>query len=312
MSRPTVTEAPMQRIQHAMSTALMRDMILLQAARSALQAAGIKRPRILSFGCSRGDELVTLRLLFPDCELHGCDIQPPALAAARAVDGFAEVFLSDPAEIRSRGPFDLVVALSSLCRHPAPEPAEMAIEFPFSAFDDTVSLLTETLSDGGIFALYNSAYPFRFTSTSKGLSVLRSDRLMGNGYCTVFAPGGERLLKAGATFFELYYCLEAIGPLVDTDLYDCLFRKGGAVSITLPIPHFVDWQTVATWKRDHLAGISDAVRNLCLARETHYQGLVNPENGEFVILSTVRQANLARDGFIERGPIVIRPGPLPA
>src|SRR6202000_2892071 len=55
---------------------------LFRAAQTHLD--GHARLRLLSFGCATGEEIATLRRYFPAAALKGLDINPSAVAAARA------------------------------------------------------------------------------------------------------------------------------------------------------------------------------------------------------------------------------------
>lgn len=64
----------MQPIQTMLTTALFREVGPLQIVRRLL---GRPEPlSILSFGCSRGDELITLRSLFPNDGFKGVTSAP--------------------------------------------------------------------------------------------------------------------------------------------------------------------------------------------------------------------------------------------
>ena len=49
----------------------------------AERLSGIEAPRILSFGCSTGEEVLTLKAHFPGAEVFGCDIDWFNLRASR-------------------------------------------------------------------------------------------------------------------------------------------------------------------------------------------------------------------------------------
>ncbi len=77
--------------------------------------------RILSFGCSAGLEMQSIRCYFPDAALFGCDVDVEVLSRARKAlrkDRNARLFLSTPENIAAFGPYDIVMALSVLCRYP--------------------------------------------------------------------------------------------------------------------------------------------------------------------------------------------------
>jgi hypothetical protein len=54
---------------------------LLKFARANL--GDIASPRILSFGCSRGDEIFTLRQYFPHADIKGIDVVPENVEISR-------------------------------------------------------------------------------------------------------------------------------------------------------------------------------------------------------------------------------------
>ena len=75
---------------------------------------GQGRLKVLSFGCSTGSELSSLRCYFPEAILYGCDVNAAALHSA--VDALlmdeAVIFESTLENIRSHGPFDIILAMS--------------------------------------------------------------------------------------------------------------------------------------------------------------------------------------------------------
>ncbi len=85
-----------------------------------------------------------------------------AEASASLAADEAVVFESNPHAIRSRGPYDIIFAMSVLCRFP--ESRNLQVDFaklyPFARFEETVGLLTECLSGSGMLCVYNSSYEF--------------------------------------------------------------------------------------------------------------------------------------------------------
>src|ERR1700730_17895603 len=51
---------------------------------AAAELAERQHPRILSFGCSRGEEPFTLRRYFPTAQINGIDVDPRNIAACEA------------------------------------------------------------------------------------------------------------------------------------------------------------------------------------------------------------------------------------
>jgi len=223
----------MEQLQQRNDTNLFRELRVLRSAQKRLT---ITRPgplRILSFGCSIGDELVTLRCLFPDAEIVGCDIDPANLAKAAASAGnAAHVVRSDEATLRSLAPFDLITAMSVLCRNPKPQ--NFTTAFPFTRFDETTGLLAELLAPGGLLALVNTSYRFRDSSAFSAFDPVRSDIIWRSGFVDVMTPEGRDFLIQDRGCYRLAPGLQ-IGD--DEELTDSLWeiRPDGR----LPAIHWV-------------------------------------------------------------------------
>lgn len=141
-----------------------------QAARLAPHAA-----RILSFGCSSGEELEALRRRWPDTEIVGAEINPRLrrLAAARmAADG--KVAVVAPQSISGR--FDLVFALAVLQRLPERIErhgiADLSRSYPFDRFDVELARLAERLRPGGLLCVMNAHYRVEDSSAAAMLAAV--------------------------------------------------------------------------------------------------------------------------------------------
>lgn len=214
----------MEQIQLGTHTRFLREYDALAAARHVL---GNRRPlSILSFGCSIGDELATLRVMFPDATIAGCDVDSYALeTASRSVGHMADVFQSSAAAIAGRGPYDLICAFSSLCRNPLPPPEVMRETFPFSRFVEILELFDAQLRPGGVLAIRNSSYPFTATSLAAGYDRIRSSWLWQSGVITTLTPDGAPAMvrRAGAT--DVVFEAKDVNGLDDWDFIDAVFRK---------------------------------------------------------------------------------------
>jgi hypothetical protein len=117
--------------------------------------------RILSFGCSSGEELEALRRRFPQAEIVGAEINPRlrrAAAERMAGDGRASVIRPDAIE----GSFDIVFALAVLQRLPD-QVAKLGItdlsgSYPFERFDAEVARLAARIAPGGLLCVMNAHY----------------------------------------------------------------------------------------------------------------------------------------------------------
>lgn len=124
-------------------------------------------PRILSFGCASGEELLTLATRFPDARITGIDINP--LAVRRARRRMAEAGLDDRVTVLRAGDasgqpeaaYDVVLALAVLRHgHLNHGPASCADLLRFADFDRTVTGLCRTLRPGGLFVVRHANFRF--------------------------------------------------------------------------------------------------------------------------------------------------------
>lgn len=119
--------------------------------------------RVLSFGCSSGEECFTLKeLYFPQATIMGVDINDEALFVARNKNNHDNVFFyNDTSQILEK--VDVIFAMSVLCRWPDTQNIEFNNIYPFSQFEEEVSLLDSKLNDGGLLVIYNGNYDFMDT-----------------------------------------------------------------------------------------------------------------------------------------------------
>lgn len=117
-------------------------------------------PRILSFGCSGGEEVRALRRRMPGAAIIGVDVNPRALARARRADRHpgSAYHLGDsppPGE-----PFDAVLALA-VFRHGALERDGLdssADVLPFARAAEVFARIDAALKPGGLLAFGNANF----------------------------------------------------------------------------------------------------------------------------------------------------------
>ena len=121
-------------------------------------------PRILSFGCSTGEEPLTFRTkYFQNAEIYGVDISSDALELARrkSIKSKAYIKFCTPVEMPELGEFDAIFAMSVLCRWPATkDKTEISEIFPFRDFEHGLSEIVDRVKVGGYLTIYNSNYRF--------------------------------------------------------------------------------------------------------------------------------------------------------
>ncbi|UCD50490.1 MAG: methyltransferase domain-containing protein [Phycisphaerales bacterium] len=151
------------------TTAYNRYPELFDSVRTLISPRDTAEIRILSYGCSTGQECWTLRDYFPNAHIIGLDINERSLRTARAenTDAKIEFFRSTPENLVDHGPYDLIFALSVLCRWPETQFVNDASRlYPFEKFDETIALFDVSLSRGGLMVILNANYHFSDTQVS--------------------------------------------------------------------------------------------------------------------------------------------------
>jgi hypothetical protein len=126
--------------------------------------AGRAAPRILSYGCAAGEEVVSLRAYFPDALLVGAEINPVLLRACRQLpaDPQRHFVLSTPEQIAAHGPYDAIFAMAVFTRRPheidARRMTNIAAHYPFELFAAGIRLLAEQLAPGGLLIVEHALY----------------------------------------------------------------------------------------------------------------------------------------------------------
>ena len=303
----------MKRVQTSFNTGIFRQTEHLQAARHRLSATSRDRPlRILSFGCSIGDEIVTLRYMFPDAEIFGCDIEDRLLEVCnRTVGSFSTVFRSSRENIQSHGPFDLVLVSAVLCLNPPPEDA--TTRFPPSRFDDILSMLDESIAYGGLLVLINAAYRFVESPVAANYDTIRCDIVGSAGFVDVFSrrpdpylrqaksPGGP--LPGG----KVYERLGDFVPRDDEDLADSIFEKRRPGTIPAihefrlqPPPERL--QLISSHKRTNVDWLPRPASGRIIVIESEFQFCLDLDSGQHGYLQSLSWTSLVGEGMHRRNP----------
>ena len=159
--------------------------------------------RILSFGCSTGEELDALRRRFTRAEIVGAEINPRCRRiAARRTSGDPRIKVVPPREID--GPFDVIFVLAVFQREPHKinemDTQDISSHYPFARFDAALSDLVGRLSRGGLLCVSNSQYRVEDSSISRELEPVKQSPEAPGPF---FARDGRRLGEAsGRSIFR--------------------------------------------------------------------------------------------------------------
>lgn len=142
---------------------------LFEFARSEL--ADDAKLRLLSFGCSRGDEVFSLRKYFPTAAIKGIDIDPQNIKlclARQSSENWPAISFAAAADTQAEpsGSYDAIFCLAVLCLGDLTNSGARRCDphLNFADFDRIVADFSRCLRPGGILILHTTN--FRFCDTS--------------------------------------------------------------------------------------------------------------------------------------------------
>jgi 2-polyprenyl-3-methyl-5-hydroxy-6-metoxy-1,4-benzoquinol methylase len=139
-------------------TALDRYPEIFSAAADALPNA----KRILSFGCSTGEECVTLANYFPSAQIVGTDINPVNLLKAQKHRSKRVRFVyANDLTLSRYGGFDAVFCMAVLRTW---KREQIAHYYPFDQFAERALFLESLVRPGGLLVLHGTTYRFGDTT----------------------------------------------------------------------------------------------------------------------------------------------------
>lgn len=158
-------------------TAPNRYPVIFRRAAEALRDC--EQPRILSFGCSVGDELFSLRAYFPDAFIRGIDINRwnivlCRIRLARARDRRIVVAVGSSTTREPAESYDAIFCMAVL-RHGALGAPGVERSDPLLSFDDfarQTSDFARCLRPGGLLVLRNSNFRFSDTPAAADFELL--------------------------------------------------------------------------------------------------------------------------------------------
>lgn len=162
------------------------------------RAAGLKPDarRILSFGCSTGEELEAIRARFPEAEIVGAEINARSRRiAAERIACDRRVSVVPPGEVD--GAFDVVFALAVLQVQPHRIERDgiddLSAIYPFRRFDEAARMLAGLLAPGGLLCVMHAQYRVEDSRAAGLVEPVADAPLLEH---PLFGPDGRKLPSA--------------------------------------------------------------------------------------------------------------------
>jgi 2-polyprenyl-3-methyl-5-hydroxy-6-metoxy-1,4-benzoquinol methylase len=137
------------------------------------------RTRLLSFGCSRGDEVFSLRKYFPAAEIKGVDVDPrnikQCLKRSRSEPAQRVTFaVASTTENEQAMTFDAIFCLAVLCHGDLTATGAVRCD-PHVRFEDFERIVTDferCLKPGGLLFLHTANFRFSDTAVAPRFDVM--------------------------------------------------------------------------------------------------------------------------------------------
>jgi 2-polyprenyl-3-methyl-5-hydroxy-6-metoxy-1,4-benzoquinol methylase len=163
--------------------------------------------RILSFGCSTGEECVTLADYFPAALIIGTDINPLNLLKARKFQSERIRFVYAVDRVLKRlGTFDAVFCMAVLR---TPKRKRIGKHYPFELFEERALFLETLVKPGGILVIHNATYRFSDTAHRGAYETIPVAATCGEAYL----PDGITEAKPDGCIFRKF---DTSAPIVSS------------------------------------------------------------------------------------------------
>ncbi len=121
--------------------------------------------RVLSFGCSTGEEVFALADIFPGAEIMGVDIDHRSIRIAREKNKHRDrVFFQD--DLGGTGKYDVCLCLMVL----------FCMEYPlkFEPFEKALTVINKHLNPGAVLMIYTAEFnPFQTEVIANGYEIIK-------------------------------------------------------------------------------------------------------------------------------------------
>lgn len=160
---------------------------------------GKENLKILSYGCSTGEEVLTLRKYFPTANIIGAEINKRSLAICRKlpVDEKITFIYSTLSEIQRHGNFDAIFCMAVLQRKPHVI-AKKGISclkkiYPFEKFERQIIELDELINPQGLLVVNFTQYSLWDTTVASKYEALGDNNQ--NNYVSSIFDKNSNLVK---------------------------------------------------------------------------------------------------------------------
>ena len=189
--------------------------------------------KILSFGCSTGEELLTLTKFFPADIIYGAEIDEMALSAAREkTKEIKNISIIDTktSTLGEYGPFDLIICNSVLCVT-TNDSRRLQELLPFERFEALLNELIKLLSQRAILSIINSSYlPSSSRKFYESLIPIRSHFAFGS-YIPVFDSDYNLIMsRKKHKSFAAYVLEEKHSAINKKELFDAIWTNNKYIS----------------------------------------------------------------------------------
>jgi len=170
--------------------------------------AGTENIRILSFGCSTGEEVLTLREYFPHATIVGADINKRSLKTCRKlpVDEKISFVYSTPKNLKELGTFDAIFCMAVFQRTPHHIAnagiTDISELYPFDKFEKQIVFLRDMINPQGLLIVHFAQYSLADTCAASGFKAY--------GNCTQITYGlpvfdkNCKLIEDAPPFHSIY------------------------------------------------------------------------------------------------------------
>jgi len=155
----------------------------------------INNKNVLSFGCSIGDEIQTLKdLYFKESIIDGVDINSDCVSkCTERFSGSNKIF--DYNEfVNSTKKYDVIFAMSVFCKWEDTEYInDCSSVYSFKMFDDGVKLLYNKLNAGGVLCVYNSNFCMNQSSIYNLFVPITTNKIKDSGFVHKFNNDNKKI-----------------------------------------------------------------------------------------------------------------------